>query len=87
MLIQCRTIVRPCSSSALSQSLSPAVEPGSSSDEVESVSGQESSQSGKRKRSNVETEPERDSDTDSKHQFSFYFLICLFPLFFSLLRI
>ncbi|XP_026224648.1 uncharacterized protein rbbp8l isoform X2 [Anabas testudineus] len=45
--------------------LSPAVEPGGSSDEVESVAGQESSQNCKRKRSAVETEPDRDSDKDS----------------------
>lgn len=55
-----------CVSSAPSQPLSPAVEPGGSSDEVESVAGQESSQNCKRKRSAVETEPDRDSDKDSR---------------------
>ncbi|KAK2850985.1 hypothetical protein Q5P01_007261 [Channa striata] len=47
------------------KSLSPAVEPGSSSDEGESESGQENSQRCKRKRSSVETEADIDSDTDS----------------------
>ncbi|KAF3696497.1 RBBP8 N-terminal-like protein [Channa argus] len=45
--------------------LSPALEPGSSSDEGESVSAQESSQRCKRKRSSVETEADIDSDTDN----------------------
>lgn len=82
MLIQCLqkkcvTIVSPCVSCATSQPPSPAVEPGSSSDDVESVLGQESSQNCKRKRSTVETGLDRNSDTDSRHQFNFQFLMCL----------
>ncbi|XP_018534740.1 nucleoprotein TPR isoform X3 [Lates calcarifer] len=79
LTISLRPVVLETLNSALQQealssngkSSSPAVEPGSSSDEQdnkdeeESVSGQESKQGCKRKRASVETETDRDSDTDN----------------------
>ncbi|XP_035500143.1 uncharacterized protein rbbp8l isoform X2 [Scophthalmus maximus] len=59
------------SSNGKSQSSSPPVEPGSSSDEQDeekSMSGQESRQGCKRKRASVDTETDRESDTDNIQQ-------------------
>lgn len=75
-------------SSVQSQSSSPPVEPGSSSDEQDeekSMSGQESRQGCKRKRASVDTETDRESDTDSRHQFTFLLFVCQSSLLASFL--